>query len=129
MAVSNINAVIDCNIEKIWEVVTSVDKYSWRSDLSRTEIVNDKQFIEYAKNGFPTKFSVTVSEQYKRWEFDIDNDNINGHWTGIFKQKGNKTEIDFTEEVFAKKFFMKPFLKGYLKKQQAQFISDLKKAL
>ncbi|MBQ3566247.1 MAG: SRPBCC family protein [Oscillospiraceae bacterium] len=129
MAVSNIKAEIDCNIEKVWEIVTSVDKYSWRSDLSRTEIVNDKQFIEYAKNGFSTKFSVTISEQYKRWEFDIDNDNINGHWTGIFKQKGNKTEIDFTEEVFAKKIFMKPFLKGYLKKQQAQFISDLKKAL
>ena len=39
------------------------------------------------------------------------------------------TEIDFTEQVTAKKFFIKPFVKSYLKKQQAKFISDLKKAV
>lgn len=33
------------------------------------------------------------------------------------------------EEVDAKKLLMKPFLKPYLKKQQAQYIADLKKAL
>ena len=39
------------------------------------------------------------------------------------------TEIDFTEQVTAKKIFMKPFIKSYLKKQQAQFVADLKKAV
>ena len=66
---------------------------------------------------------------YKRWEFDMDNTNMTGHWTGVFTSQGEETEIDFTEYVSAKKIFMKPFLKTYLKKQQAQFIMDLKKAL
>lgn len=41
----------------------------------------------------------------------------------------NQTEIDFTENVIAKKWFMKPFLKSYLKKQQTQFVNDLRKLL
>lgn len=40
-----------------------------------------------------------------------------------------KTQIDFTENVTPKKWFMKPFVKLYLKKQQTQFVLDLKKAL
>ena len=59
----------------------------------------------------------------------MENSNIKGHWVGIFTSKGNNTEIDFTENVTPKKWFMKPFVKSYLKKQQAQFVLDLKKAL
>ena len=54
---------------------------------------------------------------------------MKGHWTGVFTPKGDKTEIEFTEEVTVKKIFFKPFVKGYLKKQQALFVSDLEKAL
>ncbi|MCH5281969.1 MAG: polyketide cyclase, partial [Lachnospiraceae bacterium] len=64
-----------------------------------------------------------------RWEFDMENDNMKGHWIGVFTQKDGQTEIDFTEDVIAKKVFMKPFVKSYLKKQQSQYISDLKKEL
>lgn len=59
----------------------------------------------------------------------MENGNMKGHWIGVFTQREGETEIDFTEDVIAKKFFMKPFVKPYLKKQQAQFISDLQKAL
>lgn len=129
MAVSNIKATLQYDIHKVWEVVTSVEQYTWRSDLGRTEILNEKQFVEYTKEGFATNFTITVTELYKRWEFDMENENMTGHWTGLFTAKGESTEIDFTEEVTAKKFYMKPFLKPFLKKQQAQFVADLEKAL
>lgn len=130
MATSNIREIIGSDIHKVWETVLAVDKYSiWRSDLSTTEVINQKQFVEYTKKGYSTKFTVTVSEPYKRWEFDMENSNIIGHWIGIFTSKGNETQIDFTECVTAKKLIMKPFVKFYLKKQQAQFVSDLKKLL
>lgn len=129
MAVSNIKATFLEDIQKVWETVTDVKNYTWRSDLSKTEILNEKQFVEYTKEGYATTFTITATEPYKRWEFDMENGNIKGHWTGIFTQKEGKTEIEFTEDVTAKKFFMKPFVKTYLKKQQALFISDLKKAL
>ncbi len=59
----------------------------------------------------------------------MKNGSMTGHWGGIFTEKGEQTEIDFTEEVNAKIFLMKPLVKFYLKKQQALFIRDLKNAL
>ncbi|MBN1042823.1 polyketide cyclase, partial [Clostridium botulinum] len=35
MAVSNIKATFQCDIKKIWGIVTSLENYSWRSDLSK----------------------------------------------------------------------------------------------
>ena len=130
MTISNIKDSIDSNIHKVWETVLAVDKYTqWRSDLSKTEVINEEQFIEYTKNGYPTTFTITVVEPYKRWEFDMENSNMKGHWIGIFTSIDDKTEIDFTEQVTAKKFYMKPFVKSYLKKQQTQFVMDLKRIL
>ena len=117
MTISNIKDSIDSNIHKVWETVLAVDKYAqWRSDLSKTEVINEEQFIEYTKNGYPTTFTITVVEPHKRWEFDMENSNMKGHWVGIFTSIDDKTEIDFTEQVTAKKFYMKPFVKSYLKK-------------
>lgn len=129
MAISNVKAVFSGDIQKVWETVTDVKNYTWRSDLSKTEILNEKQFVEYTKEGYATTFTITVTEPCKRWEFDMENGNMKGHWIGVFTQSESGTEIDFTEDVTAKKIFMKPFIKAYLKKQQAQFIADLKKAL
>ena len=130
MTISNIKDSIDSNIHKVWETVLAVDKYAqWRSDLSKTEVINEEQFIEYTKNGYPTTFTITVVEPHKRWEFDMENSNMKGYWIGIFTSIDDKTEIDFTEQVTAKKFYMKPFVKSYLKKQQTQFVMDLKRIL
>lgn len=129
MAISRIKAVFQSDIKKVWETVTSLENYAWRSDLSKIEVLNKNQFVEYTKEGYATTFTITVTEPYKRWEFDMENGNMKGHWTGVFTAKGQQTEVEFTEEVTAKKLIMKPFVKAYLKKQQAQFVADLRKAL
>ena len=129
MAISNIKVSLPCDIQKVWKAVTSLEDCTWRSDLGKIEIVNENQFIEYTKDGYATTFTITEKEPCKRYEFDIENGNMQGHWTGIFTKKGNSTELDFTEDVTAKKLFMKPFVKGYLKKQQQLYVSDLKKFL
>ena len=104
MAVSNIKALIPGELQKVWELVLNTENYAaWRSDLSKTEAISDKQFIEYTKNGYPTTFTVTLVKPYRRWEFDMENSNMKGHWTGVFTARGDKTEIDFTEQVEAKK--------------------------
>lgn len=128
MTTSNIKALIPSELRKVWEFILDIENYdAWRSDLSKTEVVSDKQFIEYTKDGYPTTFTVTLVEPYRRWEFDMQNSNMSGHWIGVFTDKGNETEIHFTECVEAKKMLMKPFVKSYLKKQQAQFVADIMK--
>lgn len=129
MATSNIKALIPCDIHTVWEVVTAVENCAWRSDLSKTKIISDKQYIEYTTGGYSTTFTITASDPYRRWEFDMENSNMKGHWTGIFTEKDGQVEIDFTENVAAKKLFIKPFVKVFLRKQQELYVSDLKKAL
>lgn len=130
MAIANIKADFSADIETVWRLVTSLTEYSWRSDLDRIEVKEQgKEFVEYTKDGYATKFTIIAFEPHKRYEFDMENDNMKGHWTGIFTYENGVTAIDFTEDVEAKKLVMKPFVKEYLKKQQAAYIADLKKAL
>lgn len=128
MITSNIKANIPSELRQVWNLVLDIENYAaWRSDLSKAEVISDKQFIEYTKDGYSTTFTVTLVEPYRRWEFDMENGNMTGHWTGIFTAKGDETEIYFTEQVEAKKLLMKPFVKSYLKKQQIQFVADIMK--
>ena len=129
MAVAQIKAVFPAQIQKVWDTVTALDACAWRSDLARIEAVSETRFIEYSKDGFATTFTVTASEPCKRWEFDLENENMKGHWTGVFSQRGDLTEVTFTEDITAKRLLLKPFVKPFLKKQQARYIADLRKAL
>lgn len=52
---------------------------------------------------------------------------MSGCWIGLVSVKGDVVSIDFNEDVTAQMVLLKPFIKGYLKKQQARYISDLRK--
>ena len=54
---------------------------------------------------------------------------MSGHWSGIFESCDGGTQITFTEEVQVRNPIMNLFVKGYLKKQQARYIADLRKAI
>lgn len=102
MAVSNIKAELSANTEKVWTIITSFDS-AWRSDLRGIERIDEKHFVEIDKRGFKTHFTITVSEPYSLYEFDIENDNISGHWTGKLWSENDRTVIDFTEKILPKK--------------------------
>ena len=130
MAIANVKVTLNEDIKTVWEIVTSLDNYEWRSDLSKIEVLEvGKKFTEYTKEGYATTFTITKFEPMTRYEFDMDNNNMCGHWTGLFSKTDNKTEINFTENITPKKWIMKPFVGIYLKKQQTTYISDLRKAL
>lgn len=130
MAVANVKVTLNRDIETVWKMVTSFDNYSWRSDLSKIQVLEaGRRFVEYTKDGYATTFTITTFKPMKRYEFDMDNNNMHGYWTGLFSKTGDKTEINFTENITPKKWIMKPFAGMYLKKQQASYISDLRKAL
>ncbi|MBR1390318.1 MAG: SRPBCC family protein [Lachnospiraceae bacterium] len=129
MAISNMKAVFQNDIKDVWNVVTSLENYQWRSDLSKIEVISDQQFVEYTKDGYATTFTITAAEPFVRWEFDMENSNMKGHWIGVFSTINGQTEVDFTENVTAKKWMMKPFVKSFLKRQQSLYLADLRKAL
>lgn len=130
MAVSSKTVTFAASIAEVWDTITSCTKYSWRSDLSRIEVLEEqKKFVEHTKDGYQTTFTITVFEPYKRYEFDMENENMSGHWTGIFSVEDGQVRLDLTETVNAKKIFMKPFVPRYLKRQQELYLKDLQETL
>ena len=127
--VSAASALLPAGAGRVWRLVTGVEDYGWRSDLSRAEVLEEGRFVEYTRRGFPTLFTVTAAEPCRRWEFDLENESLTGHWTGVFTPQGEETRVEFTEEVTVKKAWMRPLAGLYLKKQQARFLADLRKAL
>ena len=126
MAISNIKVTLLCPVEIVWDTVTNLNNFSWRSDLKAVKIIDEHNFIEIAKNGIETYFRITECIKYRSWIFEIDNKNIKGFWLGKFYSKGDKTILDFTENVVSKKVIFKPFISFYLKRQQKIYFRDLK---
>ena len=126
MAISNIKVTLLCPVEIVWDTVTNLNNFSWRSDLKDVKIIDAHNFIEISKNGIETYFRITECIKYRSWIFEIDNKNIKGFWLGKFYSKGDKTILDFTENVVSKKVIFKPFISFYLKRQQKIYFRDLK---
>lgn len=121
---------LKCDKDKLWEMVTDNNNYSWRTDLSNITIEDEKHFTEYAKNGFSTKFEITKKEYLKEYCFNVKNDNLEGHWQGVFKVlKDDLVEFTLREEVMVKKALMRFLARPYLKVQQKRYVSDLKRVL
>ncbi len=130
MIKSNIKKEFNCSIEKLWGVITDNTKYDWRSDLKKIEIIDDKHFIEYAKNNYPTYFTITLKDNLKEYRFDIENTNIKGEWIGVFKRLDNgHVLLNFTEKIETNNPIMKLLAKPYLKSQQKRYMHDLEKEL
>lgn len=144
MVTANRKEEFGTDIGTVWEIVTNLDDYAWRSDLDRIEIREPspkdpvvpgsrapvgRSFREYTKDGFSTTFTITAFEPLKRYEFDMENENMQGHWIGTFEKTAAGTRADFTEKVTAKKLWMKPFTGLYLANQQKRYMEDLRRKL
>lgn len=127
--VSTIGAVVPYPAEQVWAVVTDLDRWQWRSDLEGLERTGPDTFTEYAKGGFPTRFTVTCRREPVKWAFDLENANMSGSWTGEFQAVPEGTRVTFTESLTPKKGWMKLLVKGYLRRQQVRYFADLRQAL
>ena len=127
---SNIKKQFSCDRNKLWNIITDNTNYSWRSDLSKIEIIDNTHFVEYTKNNFSTYFTITSKVKLKEYKFDLENANLKGKWIGIFTELPNgNIELDFTEEIEVNRFMMKLLAKSYLKKQKKRYMRDLEKEL
>ena len=129
MISSTITAYIPCDSRRVWDALTDAEAYPrWRSGVSRTELT-PKGFIEYAPNGFATRFTVTQRREGALWGFDIENDNLTGSWLGELSSAGNGTLVTFTELVRLKNPILLPLVKPYLRRRQRRFVEELKATL
>lgn len=130
MASLGVKADFKEDIQKVWEIATSVDKFeTWRSDIKKVEILTESMFTEYTKDGYITNYRVIKKEPYGLFELEADNENLYGRMTiKIFERDGG-VEFFMQQVLSAKKLIMVPFAKNYLKAFQMNYIEDLKKIL
>lgn len=129
MATSRVTVHFPCPVEQVWQTVTDLMNTAWRSDLKRVKVLDEAHFVEHTKSGYATEFTVTACEPLCRWVFTMENGNMSGSWEGIFEAAEGGTRLTCTETVTAKHWWMRPFVPGYLKRQQKLYLDDLRKEL
>ena len=129
MATSRVTVHFPCPVERVWQTVTDLMNTAWRSDLKWVEVLDEIHFVEHTKSGYATNFTVTTYESLSRWAFIMENDNMSGSWEGIFEAAEGGTRLHCTETVNAKHWWMRPFVPGYLKRQQRLYLDDLRREL
>ena len=129
MVTSTLQTTLPYPPEQVWQVVTDLTDTAWRSDIAWVERTGPGAFVEYTPAGVATRFTVTAQEPCRRWAFRLENSSLRGRWVGEFAPQGGGTQLRFTEEVQPKRWWMGPFVKGYLKSQQARYAGDLRRAL
>lgn len=123
------------NVKDIWNIVTDNKNYSWRSDLSKVELLKDgTSWIEYYDAGgkYFSTFTLTEKVAYRKYAFDMDNKNYFGKWLGEFEEINHfETKCIFTEEIYVKNKLINFLAKFFwdLGKIQDQYFDDLKKKL
>lgn len=126
MTTATIEFEIEKSVEEVWNVITDLQQYEWRSDILQIKILDDKTFIEVSKDDIETTFTITSFEVGKRYAFDIDNKNMKGHWIGLFEKTNKGTKVIFEEQVEVKHAIMKLLVKKFLTKQQTIYVDDLR---
>ena len=129
MATSRVIVHFPCPVEQVWQTVTDLSHTSWRSDLIRVEVLDKTHFVEHTKSGYATNFTVTAREPLYRWAFTMENGNMSGSWEGIFETAEDGTRLHCTETINAKHWWMRPFVSGYLRRQQRLYLDDLRREL
>jgi hypothetical protein len=129
MPTSKVTVHFHCTVERVWQTVTDLSHTDWRSDLKRVEVLDEIHFVEHTKSGYATEFAVTACEPPRRWAFTMENGNMSGSWEGVFEAAEGGALLHCTETVNAKRWWMRPFVPGYLRRQQKRYLDDLRREL
>lgn len=89
-------------VETVWNLVTDLDHWQWRSDLKGLTVTGPDTFTEHGRDGFSTRFTITCRKANALWEFTLENENLTGTWRGEFRAVEDGTRVTFTETDSAK---------------------------
>lgn len=129
MLTSKVTVRFPCPVERVWEVMTDRTNTAWRSHLARVEVLDETHFVEYTKRGYATDFTVTACDPLCRWTFTMENGNMSRAWEGIFAATEGGAQLTCTETVHGKRWWMGPFVSGYLRRQQRWYLENLGREL
>lgn len=115
------------DVATVFNTVSNLGDCSWRSDLQRVEQVDVNKFIEYNRKEKATKIRVTDNRKNIQFDYDVQNSNYQGHWSGQFApldDGGCRMFLTFDFEINS---MLGNFFR--VDKFEERYIEDLKKEL
>jgi len=117
-------AHLSCPAELVWETVTSLSDWTWRSDIQDCRPTGTNTFTE-TSGGVTTEFTVTDKTPCRRYALAIKNSALQGSWEGLFASDGEGAVLTLTEEIQAEGLLRRLVAPAYLRVQQRRYIRDL----
>ena len=115
------------SVEEVFKIVSNMDDCSWRSDLSKVKKVDNHTYLEYDRKHHVTNINITNCRKNIQFEYDIQNNNYKGHWSGQFaplKNGGCRIYLVFYFEPCS---ILGKFIN--VDKFEERYIEDLRKKL
>ena len=129
MAAARASVFFPCPAEQVFSAVTDLSQTGWRSDLAGVEVLDEARFVERTKSGYATHFVITACAPPRLWALRMENGNLFGSWCGRFAPERGGTRLDCVERTQAKRWWMRPFVLWYLRRQQRRYLEDLRERL
>lgn len=121
------------DIETIWNIITDVSDYAWRSDWRKVTGSEDpNQFTVYSKDGNHSEFTIICRKPYNHYEFTMENDVMTGRWVGnlsTLPEGGTRMDIHETIDMKNRYWGFLSHLFLNMKKTHQIYIRDLKEKL
>lgn len=114
---------------KLWNIITN-NREKFRSNVIKTDIVNENCYIEHTNENIVTKIEVIEKKLHQKYHAKIENQLVKGYFIiNLIEESPNKTKIVFEINVKAKKIFLNIGLKKKIIKAQIDYLRDLAKKL
>lgn len=101
-------AVYDADVKTAWDVLTSREDVSWRSDLSKIEYrPGNRDYVEHSHDGYQLGFVVTEERPYEYYEIETWSLETKGKRSFEFEDmEDGTTRVILREEMKIKPFWI-----------------------
>ena len=123
-------AELPCPVERVWQVVTDLEQWEWRSDLGRLLAAPDgRTFVEYDWDDRPAYCRITAFAPCYWYALDVVSEETVGRWEAFFTRKGRGTKLELSIEVRGKNVVADLRVLAELRRRQRKYIEDLRMEL
>lgn len=126
---SIIEKEFNTNKIKLWNIIAN-NYEKFKSNIIRTDIVDENHFTEYSRENIITKVEVIEKVLHQKYMANIENQIVKGYFIiNLIEKSPNETKIVFEIDVKAKSLFLNFGLKKKIVNGQINYFRDLAKRL
>ncbi len=128
---SEVQATFLSDAQTVWDQVVDMQDTAWRTDIVRTEPLNEKAFAEYPQKGSVTKFTIVKKEPGRLYELRLENRHFHGGFRAVWEPtESGGCKVTFTELIHLLNPGTDLLAHGWdLRRKQLIYVRDLKRKL